>query len=193
MAKVTAYGIEQLRCYATWHTPVQLLREQPSTKPGPTSVLEALGSPRHDGLGGLSLFIFQFMCPLDPPLMLLQARSPKPWLFVQRLHASLLAQHHASDCHSAHCLAALFVARGILAQSLESGSTTPDVTPSLLPRVHLFAVLQAAQAGASVVEASTVPPKDDTHAAPDDMGFQSTYYHEPSDTTNIIIDLYTRA
>ena len=92
-------------------------------------------------------------------------------------------------------LAALVVARGTLAQSPESeppetGSpttSTPDVT---LPSYAAFIFCSAPDCSGTceVVEASTVP-KDDTHPAPNDMGFQSMYYYEPSDTTNI--DLYT--
>ncbi|KAF8555936.1 hypothetical protein OG21DRAFT_787189 [Imleria badia] len=96
---------------------------------------------------------------------------------------------------TAHFLADLFVARGVLAQSPyaeppESGSPTTSTPNVTLPSYSAFIFCGAPDCSGTcaVVDADTVP-KGDTHPAPNDMGFQSMYYYEPSGTSNIY--LYT--
>ncbi|KAG8220726.1 hypothetical protein J3R82DRAFT_3056 [Butyriboletus roseoflavus] len=91
-------------------------------------------------------------------------------------------------------LAAVFVATGTLAQSPEaeppeSGSPitgTPAVTyPS--SDAFIFCSAPDCTGTCEVAETSTVP-SDDTHPAPNDLGFQSIYWYDPSGYN---IQLYT--
>ncbi|KAH0834932.1 hypothetical protein J3R83DRAFT_10620, partial [Lanmaoa asiatica] len=92
-------------------------------------------------------------------------------------------------------LAAIFVASGILAQSPyaeppESGSPTTGTPAVTFPPDGAFVFCSApgCTGTCEAVDSSTVP-KDDTHPAPNDMGFQSMYWYDPSGVSGIL--LYT--
>lgn len=82
-------------------------------------------------------------------------------------------------------IAAIFAASGALAQSPEAtppetGSPTTGTPAVTYPATDAFVFCSAPDCtGTCEVAATSTYPKDDTHGAPNGMGFQSIYWYDP--------------